>query len=594
MIASVPLRKTPLQKTISTHMLTATLLAVVAMSPCLLSAQEAPPADTGGGQAMPAEVEAGIALFAEEKYEEALVQFQAALASDAVKAAPAMQPLILARASECYLELERFAEAVQMLTGSIDFMTANQEAYGGIEAIRPLIQQSSILRGKAYVGLKDYNLALNDFNLVASSAAQVNLELTARLERGKLHMEMRNFTSALLDFEQGTSLAPTNAEFLYNRGSALLKFAGQLSFEGNSEEAQAKQAEALMMIERAIEQNPNYVEAIYDRGQIRAQSGQIEEGIADLEQAVQLDSTNSEYVRQLGTAYIQQGRIAAAEDSQTPDPQKRAEANEKFNQGLQKLDLALSLLQAKPEEERTDEDEGERLSIWTSQAELYISMARLLSESGRAGQYATAIATCEKVLAEESPLAKANFWSTALYWQGVAERLSDKNEAAIETFTKLIDTSPQIAPTARLRRGIVMFHQGDLELALEDFNDVGYMPTDPRPMFWAGLTHARMGDFSKAIISYSLAIRNDPGFTLAYANRGLAYLQEGEYERAVHDFNQPLRFDHRDATSYYRRGFALEQLGQTERARFSYQRALVWNPKLSAASEGLRRVSTTQ
>lgn len=87
-------------------------------------------------------------------------------------------------------------------------------------------------------------------------------------------------------------------------------------------------------------------------------------------------------------------------------------------------------------------------------------------------------------------------------------------------------------------------------------------------------------EYGRAIEEYTGALRHDPQWANAYANRASAYFNLGEVERAIDDFNKALAYDPWLAIAYWRRGIAHARNGDVERASSDRNKALELDPSL--------------
>ena len=70
------------------------------------------------------------------------------------------------------------------------------------------------------------------------------------------------------------------------------------------------------------------------------------------------------------------------------------------------------------------------------------------------------------------------------------------------------------------------------------------------------------------------AIRLDPEYHFAYANRGMIKDALGQHEAAIEDYNEALRLKPDNAQAYTHRGIAKEKLGQREEAIADFEEAI--------------------
>lgn len=88
-------------------------------------------------------------------------------------------------------------------------------------------------------------------------------------------------------------------------------------------------------------------------------------------------------------------------------------------------------------------------------------------------------------------------------------------------------------------------------------------------------------DYDLAIANYSEAIRRDPGFLLAYLNRGNAYSAKGDYDRAIADYTKTIQIDPDYAYAYAERGAAYRRKGDNDTAIADLSEAIRRNPKIA-------------
>jgi tetratricopeptide (TPR) repeat protein len=121
-----------------------------------------------------------------------------------------------------------------------------------------------------------------------------------------------------------------------------------------------------------------------------------------------------------------------------------------------------------------------------------------------------------------------------------------QRDRAIQAFTKAIERNPNLQ-SAYNERGLVRMERREWALAARDFAQASAIA--PRWIFprnnW-GNALREAGDLVGAIRQYDLALQLDPGFSVAYANRGLAYERLKDLDRARADFRQardrPLKY----------------------------------------------------
>ena len=96
-----------------------------------------------------------------------------------------------------------------------------------------------------------------------------------------------------------------------------------------------------------------------------------------------------------------------------------------------------------------------------------------------------------------------------------------------------------------------------------------------------GITYTNQGDFDRAIVDLSEAIRLDRTWAGGYSNRGRAYREKGDDRRAIADLTEAIRLDPRLVIAYYSRGRAHNNIGDFDRAMADFNEAIRLDPTSS-------------
>ena len=152
-------------------------------------------------------------------------------------------------------------------------------------------ERGRLLREKGYV-----SDALQAFGLAQSFARdQEPPALVAYyLELGQAYLDTEQFNTAISIFEGAINQLPgqtRNSELWFQLGVAQSEFAQSQQFSTPQQQAEDLQ-KALNAFDRAIDVNPNYPEALFERGMTHSMLGDIDKSIDDLEKAVELDPSN--------------------------------------------------------------------------------------------------------------------------------------------------------------------------------------------------------------------------------------------------------------------------------------------------------------
>jgi tetratricopeptide (TPR) repeat protein len=98
-----------------------------------------------------------------------------------------------------------------------------------------------------------------------------------------------------------------------------------------------------------------------------------------------------------------------------------------------------------------------------------------------------------------------------------------------------------------------------------------------------GVNALNRRDYDKAIADFNMAIRIDPNYLMAYANRAAAYNGKGDYDKAIADYTQAIQLEPNNATAYNNRAAIYNGKGDYDKAIADANQAIRLNPNLSAA-----------
>ncbi|HLI13677.1 MAG TPA: tetratricopeptide repeat protein [Alphaproteobacteria bacterium] len=98
-----------------------------------------------------------------------------------------------------------------------------------------------------------------------------------------------------------------------------------------------------------------------------------------------------------------------------------------------------------------------------------------------------------------------------------------------------------------------------------------------------GIAYWSKGDFDKALVDYSAAIKLRPDYVAAYDNRGVVYRDLGQTDKEIADFNEAIGLNADDAFAYENRGRARLHTGQVKEAIADLGRAVALDPTDSYA-----------
>ncbi|MGV9397093.1 tetratricopeptide repeat protein [Streptomyces sp. NPDC003668] len=285
----------------------------------------------------------GQRLYLSDRDEEALVEFDRALAHDARNA------LAWARRGETHRWLDHHEEAVADLTAALELDPTLAWALGSRgqahhragrydEAIAdfttaleldPTYAWALTDRGEAHRQAGRYDQAVTDF----TAALDIDPTLAGALgRRGEAHRQAGRYDQAVTDFTAAVELAPTYAWALASRGQAHHQagrydqavadltaaleldptYAWALAHRGEAHQQAGRYDQAVTDLTTALELDPTYAWAHGSRGQAHHQAGRYDQAIADLTAALELDPTYAWALAHRGEAHQQAGRYDQA------------------------------------------------------------------------------------------------------------------------------------------------------------------------------------------------------------------------------------------------------------------------------------------
>lgn len=452
--------------------------------------------------------------------------------------------------------LERGAQAIEQ-----EDWAAAREAFTEAIATNPADPRGYIGRGQALANLDLPQDALTDFKTAMdytnrADEASKTLRAETQYQRGKMYLDMGNqfIGAALPDLQAAVAANSKDLRYAFALGKAL-------AIASPFSPGAGAQAEPLLT--KYLEANPEDAEALRLRGIAFASMNKVEEAMADLNKAIEIDPASHETYLTLATLEITQ---------------------KNYQEAVNALEKAIELYKPAEGQENIPFIQG------------YISLAVVYEELGKVAEdQAKARAAFEKAIATVDTLIKLlpedrNFdpsRAEAYRHRGIANRFLEQYGQAVKDFSKSINYNPEQGETY-FRRAICFTLMGEEELALRDLKSTQALNfEDARAYLWQGMAYAKMGNYREAIRSYNTAISFSNRYIDAYLNRAHAYFQLGEYENAIESFNECILLESEEPTNYYKRALCYENLGNLEDAVQSYTTAIEFDDQYQKAYDRL-------
>ena len=323
---------------------------------------------------------------------------------------------------------------------------------------------------------------------------------------------------------------------------------------------------AIQDYNQAIQINPDYALAYYQRGLAHSNLGDEQEAIKDFRQAAELfaaQGNQSDAKRSQGVvrSYLKdyQGAIAAYSEAIGINSKDfRAYVNRgNARKALKNNQTAI-------------EDYKQAIKINPDFAIAHYNLCNVRNELRN---YQSAIEDCNQAIRLNPN------YRVAYYQRGLTHyELGDK-QAAIEDYTQAIKINPNYVD-AYYNRGIARSDLGDNQAAIEDYTQaIKINPNYVNAYISRGLARSNLGDNQAAIEDYSQAIKINPNYALPYYNRGVVRSGLGNKQGAIEDYTQAIRINPNYVDAYNNRGVVRSGLGNKQAAIEDYNQAIKINSK---------------
>ena len=297
----------------------------------------------------------------------------------------------------------------------------------------------------------------------------------------------------------------------------------------------------IQQLTRKMEETPNNTGLYPTRGVLWYDNQNYDEGIADLEKAIQLDSTRAEYFHELADMYMdyyksRQGlnvmeRAAAAFPKRIPTLLKLAEFQLILKQHKEAL-FSLERIRA----------------IDPLNSEMFFMFGNVFTDMGRKEE---AIGAYQSAVENNPGLVDA--------WIKLADLLAEKNSPVAE---KYYDNAIRADSTS-----IDAVHAKAYYLA------------------------NKKNDLPGAIRLFKKTNIIDPQYADGYYNTGLLYMDMDSVKQAYQSFDLAVKFAPEFVEAYYHRGLAAELNGNPGQAKSDYENVLRLDPDFESAKAALKRLN---
>ncbi|MEG4322251.1 MULTISPECIES: tetratricopeptide repeat protein [unclassified Microcoleus] len=281
---------------------------------------------------------------------------------------------------------------------------------------------------------------------------------------------------------------------------------------------------AINAYNQAIQLNPNYAPAYFDRGNARHQLEDNQGALADYNQALQINPNYAE-------AYNNRGIV-------------------RRNLGDKQGAMA---------------DYNQALKINPNLVAAYTNRGNARSNLG---DKQGALVDYDKALKIDPN------YADAYYNRGIARYGLGDNQGAMTDYNQALRINPKFV-YAYLNRGSAHLGLGDKQAALADYNQALQIDPNSAPAYNnRGVVRLGLKDNQGALADVNEALRINPNFHEAYYNRGLTRYQLGDKQGALADYNETLRINPNHIMAYLTRGFIRSEFGDNQGASADYSQAM--------------------
>jgi len=295
--------------------------------------------------------------------------------------------------------------------------------------------------------------------------------------------------------------------------------------------------EAISQYQKALEIQPNHMDARFNLGNAFLQTGRVDTAITQYQKALEIQPNHIEARFALGSAFAQTGR----------------------------MDDAISQYQ-------------KVLEIRPNHMDARLGLGKALVQEGRVGEAISQFQDAMRINPNSAPA--HNNLGIVLLGKG-------KVDEAVALFQQALIIDPDYAG-ANTSLGNVLLQKGKVDEATEHFQKALQKEPDSA-VAHNSLANALMqkGKLDEAIAHFQRALEIQPGAAPSHFGLAIAFMRSRHLDEAIMEYQKGLQSDPNFAPAYSPLGAALEERGRFGEAITAYQKAVQLNPSDLAALNNL-------
>lgn len=173
---------------------------------------------------------------------------------------------------------------------------------------------------------------------------------------------------------------------------------------------------------------------------------------------------------------------------------------------------------------------------------------------------------------------------------GLNHTLMGNKDASIRAIQKCVELNPDHTDGWVLLGRI--FAEDGKSLAEQYFENAVQTAPENADVLYNKASYLHDSDqLDEAIIILEKIITIDPQYAQAFDRLGVIYLEKNSVDQAITNFNIAVKVDPEFGVAYYHRAFAHETKEDFEAAKADYERILKFNPDYENAKKGLERIA---